>query len=263
MSFATLVIGAVSIGMGIYQQNQANIAAGEARDEAEAAQRELDRQKDAFRDLDTTNPYLNMENVMEDLTINQQQAEFMRTQQMESQANVMQQMRGAAGSSGIAALAQVLANQGALDAQKASASIAEQEAANQLAERTETARIQGLEREGELISRQAEMGKIQSLMGMAADEVSVARSMEMQAEAQRMAAIQQIAEGGMDVAMGTASKIGTNWESGPLVDANQLQQYQQMRGFDTAGQGTSVTYESLAALGLDPQTISLILATKK
>ena len=70
-----------------------------------------------------------MENTMEDLTINQQQAEFEKQQAMQSQANIMGQMRGAAGSSGIAALAQSLANQGSLQAQRASASIGAQEAA--------------------------------------------------------------------------------------------------------------------------------------
>ena len=46
------------------------------------------------------------------------------------QANIMSDLSGAAGGSGIAALAQSMANQGSLQAQKASASIGAQEAAN-------------------------------------------------------------------------------------------------------------------------------------
>ena len=46
-------------------------------------------------------------------------------------ANIMQSMQGAAGSSGIAGLAQVLANQGVKQAQQASMSIAAQEQTNQ------------------------------------------------------------------------------------------------------------------------------------
>ena len=64
-----------------------------------------------------------MENTMEDLTVNQQQAEFTKQNNMQNQANIMGQMRGAAGSSGIAALAQSLSNKGSLQAQQASASI--------------------------------------------------------------------------------------------------------------------------------------------
>ena len=156
-----VAIGAISLGVGLYQESQARELAKEARDDAREAQRELDRQKRAFESLDTSNPFLNMENVMEDLTINQAAAEFQRAQSLQTQANVMNQMRSSAGASGIASLAQVLANQGALDAQKASVSIAEQERANMLAQQQEAGRIQNLERQGEIISRQAEIGKIQ------------------------------------------------------------------------------------------------------
>jgi hypothetical protein len=72
-----------------------------------------------------------MENAFEDLTVNTQQAEFEAQQNQQMQANIMSQMSGAAGGSGIAALAQSMANQGALQAQKASASIGAQEASNQ------------------------------------------------------------------------------------------------------------------------------------
>ena len=76
------------------------------------------------------NAFEGMENAMEDLTVNTQQAEFEAQQNQQMQANIMSQMSGAAGGSGIAALAQSMANQGALQAQKASASIGAQEADN-------------------------------------------------------------------------------------------------------------------------------------
>ena len=141
-----------------------------------------------------------MENVYEDLTVNKEAAEFERSQMLQSQANTMNQMRTAAGSSGIAALAQTLANTGAIAAQKTSASIAQQEQMNALKERGEEARLQGLEREGELVSRQAEMGIIQSMMGMSADEINVARQAEMLAIQQRQQAqAQAIQQGGQAV----------------------------------------------------------------
>ena len=64
-------------------------------------------------------------------------------------ANIMANMQGAAGGSGIAGLAQVLANQGAQQARKSSASIGMQEQANQARARGEAGRLQQLGREGE------------------------------------------------------------------------------------------------------------------
>ena len=76
------------------------------------------------------NLYEDMDNPFEDLTVNTQQAEFESQQNAQMQANIMSQMAGAAGGSGIAALAQSMAMQGQLQAQKASASIGAQEAEN-------------------------------------------------------------------------------------------------------------------------------------
>ena len=49
----------------------------------------LDASKEAFKNLDTSNPYLNMQNVYEDMTVNQQEAEFTRQQQFQNQANIL------------------------------------------------------------------------------------------------------------------------------------------------------------------------------
>ena len=195
MAFIVAASAVISTGVGVYQAVQGKKAADAAADEAVNARVEMDKQKKAFEALDTSNPYLNMENTMEDLTINQQQAEFEKQQAMQSQANIMGQMRGAAGSSGIAALAQSLANQGSLQAQRASASIGAQEAQNQKLERGEASRIQGLEREGDLMSRNMQMGKIDTLMGMAAGDVTNAQAMQATGNAQMMAGIGDAASG--------------------------------------------------------------------
>lgn len=115
MSFVT---AAVAIGTGVYSIVQGKKAADAAKAEADKARAEMNRQKSEFKKLDTSNPYLDMENTMEDLTVNQQQAEFEKQTQMQQQANVLAQNRQAAGTSGIASLAQSLANEGALAAQK-------------------------------------------------------------------------------------------------------------------------------------------------
>ena len=155
---------------------------------------------------------------MEDLTINRQTAEFERQQQEQQRANIMQQMRGAAGSSGIAALAQSLANQGALDAQKASASIAEQEQANQQAARQEAsriqdlrlgedARIQGLERTGELKSREMEAAKIDSLLALAAGDVQGAQALAQQGMTAMSEGIKQAGTGVLQAGTSIADRI--------------------------------------------------------
>ena len=74
-----------------------------------AAKKKMEAAKDKYMNLDTSNPYLNMENTMEDLTVNQQAADFAKTASQQSEANILNNMNKAAGGSGVAALAQALA----------------------------------------------------------------------------------------------------------------------------------------------------------
>jgi len=101
-----------------------------ARDRAQSA---YDQSLDAYFSQDISNPFANMENTMEDLTVNTQAADFAAAQQAQGLSDVLGQTRQAAGGSGIAALAQSLANQQSQNALSASASIGQQEAANQRA----------------------------------------------------------------------------------------------------------------------------------
>tara|TARA_R110001583_G_scaffold27657_2_gene98618 strand:+ start:5171 stop:5869 length:699 start_codon:yes stop_codon:yes gene_type:complete len=212
MSF---VAAALSVGLGAYQAYQGSQAADDAALEAQKARAEMDKQKAEFAKLDTSNPYLNMENTMEDLTVNKQQAQFEAQENRQNQANVMQSMKGAAGSSGIAGLAQAMANEGSLATQKASASIGQQEAANQKASTAEASKIQTLEREGEIASRKMQMGKIDSLMGMAAGDVSNANAMQSAGQAQMMAGISG-AVGGVG-AIGAGISDARDANAGPSV----------------------------------------------
>ena len=205
MSFVMVATGAATAVTGIAKAISGGIKAKKAKENAEKAQIEIDKQKNAFENLDTSNPYKDMENVMEDLTVNTQAAEFQKQQQEQQRANIMQSMQGAAGSSGIAALAQSLANQGSLDSQKASADIARQEQANQMAERNEAAKIQQMEREGDLMSRQMQSSKISSLMGLAAADKSAALQQQVQGQAQMYSGITSAIKGGSDLATGIQS----------------------------------------------------------
>tara|TARA_R100000084_G_scaffold74546_2_gene33516 strand:- start:293 stop:1252 length:960 start_codon:yes stop_codon:yes gene_type:complete len=168
---------------GIYGGIQAGKAAKKADKAAKKAAEEKDRMRDMLSNVDTSNPfegmqnqfaglqnpYSGLENTMEDLTVNQQEADFQAQQFAQSQANIMEGLRGSAGSSGIAALAQSLAKQGSLSAQKSSASIGKQEAANQAMAAKEAGRLQSQEAKGDFDVAQA------IAKGQADVDVNVAR----------------------------------------------------------------------------------------
>ena len=160
-----------------------------ARNKERDARREMKRMKNIYSNLDTSNPYLNMENTMEDLTINQQQADFQRQQFQQSQANILDSLRGAAGGSGVAALAQSLAQQGQIAAQQSSASIGAQESANERLRQQEAARLQTLERQGDVYSRGLEREQVSTLLGMSQAEATAYGQARAQANQQKWGAI--------------------------------------------------------------------------
>ena len=147
-----MIGGILQAGAGIIGA----IGAGKRQRTAERAQADLNSRKSTFEGLDTSNPYTNMENTMEDLTINQQESQMINQQGQQQRANIMGQMKGAAGGSGVAALAQAMAQQGQLASQKSAASIGQQESANQKMMASEASRLQGMERD-----------KASTLLGMA------------------------------------------------------------------------------------------------
>ena len=198
MSFvAVAVIGGVAglakVGMGI-------AGASKAKKEQQAAEAKQSALMNQYKNLDRSNPYLNMENVYEDLTVNQKQAEFTKQQQEQQRANIMGQMSQAAGGSGIAALAQAMANQGSLDAQKSAISIGEQEKQNQLLQLGEDKRLQDLEIKGELYERGKEEELVTTQLGMAQADVAAAAQ-------QRQQNRQMIASGIGDIAGAGAGYI--------------------------------------------------------
>jgi hypothetical protein len=172
MSFiaAGLAAGAL-IGGGIKA-----IGAGKAKRQAERkerkARKEMNRMKQAYSQLDTSNPYANMENTMEDLTVNQKQAQFEAQQFQQSQANILDAVRGASGGSGVAAIAQQLAQSGQLAAQKSAAGIGRQESQNQMAAAAQAAKNQQLRAQGERRSQEMERDKVGTLLGMSQAETA-------------------------------------------------------------------------------------------
>ena len=167
----------------------AAIAAGKKQ---EAQQKKLDAQMKEYKAVKFKNPYENMENVFEDLTVNQKQADFQAKQGSQQRANIMQNLKGAAGSSGIAGLAQSLANQGQIQTQKISASIGKQESANQIASAKGASAVQNVERQGDQWVQQAEMDRQATLLGIQMGATTGANTALAQTQANQMNA--QIAE---------------------------------------------------------------------
>jgi len=191
------------------------------------------KQLDVYKGLDTSNPYANMknrysgmenkfagmDNPMTDLQVNTQQAEFMGDQFQQSQANIMANMQGAAGGSGVASMAQAMANASAKFARQSAASIGQQEAKNNMLAQQNQAKINMLTAQedsknqlmqakgatmvdqsiakGELMSMQMEQSKQGTILGMDANRVAAANQQQMMAQQQIIGGIGNIATAGL------------------------------------------------------------------
>ena len=169
-------MAAVTAGLGIAKAIKGGADKRAAKKANEEAKARMEKDREAYMNMDTSNPYLNMENTMEDLTVNTQAAEFQAEQNQVGMATTLGNMNKAAGGSGVAALAQALANQNQIANQKASISIAEQEKANQTAERREAGNIQMAERKGEEHSKRLQRGLLGKALELSASEVQGTQS---------------------------------------------------------------------------------------
>ena len=189
-----------------------------AEKEKAKQQEKLDRQKDVYRQMKFENPYKNMENryaglqtsfenVYGDLTVSTEAADFQMEQGAQQRANIMSGLRGAAGGSGIAALAQSLANQGTMQARQVSVDIGQQEQRNQIAKAAgaasarqlgmgreqlvlgEQARLDMAERGGKAMLQEAESGRQATLLGIEYGGAAGANAALQQAQANQMSAM--------------------------------------------------------------------------
>ena len=174
---AQLIAGAVQTGIGLI--------GGRKRKKALAkAQGAYDMQKQRFENMDTSNPYANMENIYEDATINTQQADMIKQQQMQQQSNMMDQFGQAAGGSGIAALAQAMSQQQSQNAQ-----------ANQM---QAASTIQDQKIKGDIMQREAEFSKIESMMNLTGQDLQKAQAEKAMHDKMAISGIGNVAMGGME-----------------------------------------------------------------
>ena len=220
---------------GIVQTVRGSKRLKEAKKKEAEAKEELDKQKAIFQNVDTSNPfegmvnqfaglqnqYAGLENTMEDLTVNKQQSEFEAQQFAQSQSNILSGLKEASGGSGIAALAQSLAQQGQIAAQKSAAAIGMQESANQRAAAAEAGRLQTQEAKGgsdvalRIAAGQAdvdakiaggaqqsqllEMKKQSTLLDMESSEFDKAQQQTAGTQAQKDQGVDNIVSGGTDL----------------------------------------------------------------
>ena len=137
-----------------------------ALERQKAARARVEEQKARYAQYQFQNPFEGMENPFEDLKVSTEAADFQMEQAAQQRANIMAGLRGAAGASGIAGLAQALANQGVIQARQVSADIARQEAAGQLAMAKGAMAVDQLERQGQAAVQQAESAREATILGM-------------------------------------------------------------------------------------------------
>ena len=190
----------ISSGIGGIADIAGGLVGGRARrQEQREARKEYARRMEEFANMTFTNPYANMQNTFEDLTVNQQEAQFTAQQQQQGLANTMEAFRGAAGGSGIASLAQALSNQQSMNLQKAAASIGQQEARNQALTAKGAMQVQMAEAQGEQYVQDKEFGRTSTLLGMSQERLAAANQARQQATQQLMGGIGKVAGAGLMV----------------------------------------------------------------
>ena len=182
---------------GIIKVGASLFGGGKRRREQRAAANELAQERAKFESLDTSNPYKNLTNPFENLTVNTQAADFAAQQNAQGAANIMNNLAASAGGGGIAALAQSMANSQARAAQQASASIAQQETRNQMLAAQGESRRQMAIAGGERQSQKMAFEKQSTLLGMAQQRKAAA-------DQARQDATNQLVGGLTDMAGGAA-----------------------------------------------------------
>lgn len=193
MSLLTAVLAAAA---GPAAEFGASFIGGQKRlQRRDTAQSAYDTAMADYTSQDFSNVFANMENPYEDLTVNQTAAQFQQQSQSQNLADIMGSGRASAGSSGIAAFSQMLANQQAQGSQQIAAQLGLQESNIQGMKARGAMSIEQMERQGELTSRQMEGSMLGTQLGMSQAELAGAYQSINMAQAARAGALGEIAGG--------------------------------------------------------------------
>ena len=162
------------------------------RREQREAREARDKMRAEYEAMDTSNLFANMENPYEDLTVNLQQAEFMKDQNMQQQANILSSLQGAAGGSGVAGLAQSLNNSSVNANAKIAASIGLQESKNNQLKAKGQGAVDMYEAKGATQARTLENEKLSTLFGIESQRLTQANMARSQARAAIFGGVSQI-----------------------------------------------------------------------
>tara|TARA_R100000995_G_scaffold80648_1_gene52619 strand:+ start:9844 stop:10728 length:885 start_codon:yes stop_codon:yes gene_type:complete len=185
------------LGEGIGQLIAAPGARRRAKKEQGLADAEFAGAKQDYLGMDFSNPYANMENTMEDLTVNQQAADLAKQQFQQSQSNILDQMQQ--GGSFNAGNIQALVGAGQQAAAATSADIGRQEAANQQAAARQAGMIQSQERRGQAQMDALKRGQTETLFGMAQQRKGAADQATAEAKAMGAQGWGNVAGGVVDI----------------------------------------------------------------
>jgi hypothetical protein len=188
----------------------ASIGGGARRQEQRDASAQLASRQAAYEGMQFNNVYSGLQNTAEDLTVNTQQADFMAQQQQQGMANTMGAMQGAAGGSGIAALAQAMSNQQNQNLQGASASIGQQENRNQMLSAQQAGQNQLMVAQGEQVVQDKEEGRTKTLLGQAQARSAAADQARADATDAMVNGVTDLAKAGASVATGGLSSVASS-----------------------------------------------------
>lgn len=173
---------------------------GARQREAKAAAAEFAAQKQAFQDFSFENKFAGLENVMEDLTINQQASQF---QAQQTDAALAQALQASVASGGAAGGAQAIAQAALQSKQGISADIAKQEARNQMLRAQQESQLQFREAQGADDLQLRNYTRTQQLLNMATARKTAADNAKRQATQALVGGI-----GGIVGGIGTAGLAG-------------------------------------------------------
>jgi len=212
MATATAVIMGIGALQGMSNANKlrgnAKRQANQALKEREEQQAKVDQEVANYKAMKFTNPFADMENPFEDLTVATGAAEFQAEQGAQQRADMLQGLRGAAGASGIAGLAQTLASQGAIQARSISADLQKQERENAILAAKGASALDMAEAKGDLMVQEAVSGQQATILGIQYGQAAGANKNYQQQLLNQMHANQAAAEMQQNSMMSLANVFG-------------------------------------------------------
>ena len=208
-AFGQIAQGLAGIGGGI-------VGGGARRREQREARTELAEQRQAYEQFEFQDPTANMTNPFEDLTVNQQAAQFASQQQQQALAGTLSGLQGAAGSSGIGALAQAIAQQQQQGFQAAAADIGRQEQQNQLMRARGQQQLEQARSRGAQYVQESEFGRTEDLFNIAASRKAAADEARKQATEGLIGGVANLTVGAGRVAAALATSGASGAVTGGL-----------------------------------------------